>query len=70
MTHFNCFKLSVCNYQTIWTNQPIQTEPANRITQEGLESMQADPRYWDPVKRDPAFVEKVREGYTKLYNGG
>ena len=52
------------------TNQPIQTEPANRITQEGLESMQADPRYWDPVKRDPAFVEKVREGYTKLYNGG
>ena len=51
------------------SSQPIDTEPANRITQEGLESMQRDPRYWDPVKRDKAFVEKVKEGYSKLYNG-
>ena len=51
------------------TSQNIQTEPANRITQEGLESMQKDPRYYNPAKRDSSFVEKVNEGYRKLYNG-
>jgi len=31
--------------------------------------MQKDPRYYNPAKRDASFVEKVNEGYRKLYNG-
>lgn len=37
------------------------------ITPEKLKEMQADPRYWNPNKRDPAFVKQVEDGYKKLY---
>ena len=36
------------------------------ITLEELRTMQNDPRYWDPNRRDPAFVRKIEQGYAKL----
>ena len=32
-----------------------------------LQSMMKDERYWNPVKRDNAYVQKVQEGFSKLY---
>lgn len=37
------------------------------LTPEKLKAMQADPRYWDRTKRDPAFVKQVDEGFARLY---
>lgn len=37
------------------------------ITPEKVRAMQADPRYWDRTKRDPAFVKMVDEAFAKLY---
>ena len=37
------------------------------ITLEALRKMQDDPRYYDPARREAAFVKKVEEGYEKLY---
>jgi hypothetical protein len=37
------------------------------LTLDKLRSMQADPRYWNPAMRDPAFVAQVEDGYRKLY---
>jgi hypothetical protein len=32
-----------------------------------IRSWQADPRYYDPQKRDPKWIEKVEQGWAKLY---
>ena len=32
-----------------------------------LRSMMQDERYWNPAKRDNAYVSKVQEGFSKLY---
>lgn len=32
-----------------------------------LQSMMRDERYWNPAKRDNAYVQKVQEGFSKLY---
>ena len=37
------------------------------LTPAKLREMQADPRYYDRTRRDPAFVKKVDEGFQKLY---
>lgn len=37
------------------------------LTAEQLRAMQADPRYWNPMQRDPGFVKQVEDGYKKLY---
>ncbi len=45
-------------------------EQGNRepeITLEALRKMQDDPRYYDPNKREEAWVKKVNDGYEKLY---
>ncbi len=42
-------------------------EAAPQITIEDVRTMQADPRYHDPVRRDRAFVAKVDEAYAKLF---
>lgn len=39
------------------------------LSREKLREMMQDPRYHDPVKRDPAFVKKVRKGFETLYPG-
>lgn len=38
------------------------------ITIDKLREMQADPRYFDPRKREDSFVKKVEEGYKMLYS--
>lgn len=40
---------------------------APTITEADLKKKQADPRYWDPARRDPAFIKEVEEGWAKLY---
>ncbi len=35
------------------------------LSEEGLKKMMADPRYWK--KRDPAWIAKVQDGFTRLY---
>jgi hypothetical protein len=32
-----------------------------------LRSMQNDPKYWQT--KDPAFIQKVSDGYKRLYKG-
>jgi hypothetical protein len=44
-----------------------QAPPAAKKTLAELRHMQADPRYSDPMKRDPAFVAQVDAGYAALY---
>ena len=39
---------------------------ATELTAEQLTQMQADPRYFDPMKRDKAFVEKINNGWKRL----
>lgn len=34
-----------------------------------LRAMQQDPRYWNPAKRDKAFVAEVEKGFRELYPG-
>ena len=43
------------------------SQPSQAITIEDLQSMQRDPRYHDPVRRDAAFVKKVDEGFATLF---
>lgn len=40
-----------------------------KMTQEKLNQMMADPRYYDPMKRDPEFVRQVEAGFAQLYGG-
>ncbi len=39
------------------------------LSREKLREMMQDPRYHDPVRRDQAFVKKVRQGFETLYPG-
>jgi len=42
------------------------TQPAT-ISQEDLDGMMKDPRYWKPGERDQNFIDKVTQGFNKLY---
>lgn len=42
---------------------------ANKVTFEKLISMKQDPRYWDPSRRDPAYVQEV-DAANKAYAEG
>ena len=39
----------------------------NNIDADSLQTMMQDDRYHHPVRRDPAFVKQVDEGFKKLY---
>ena len=39
----------------------------SQITDDSLRTMQKDERYWNPQKRDPAYVNQVDQAYRKLY---
>lgn len=39
----------------------------SRITEQSLQEMMRDERYFSPTKRDPYFVKQVEEGFKKLY---
>ncbi|WP_448191902.1 capsid assembly protein [Azospirillum sp. sgz301742] len=36
------------------------------LSAEQLTAMQSDPRYYDPMKRDPAFVNRIEQGWKVL----
>ena len=42
------------------------TQPAS-LNQDDLDEMMRDPRYWKPGERDQNFVNKVTDGFNKLY---
>lgn len=42
---------------------------ADGLTLDRLREMIRDPRYFDPSRRDPAFVRQVDEGFKHLYPG-
>ena len=44
-----------------------ETSSPDRISDSSLREMMQDERYWNPVRRDPAFIKKVEEGFAKLY---
>lgn len=37
------------------------------LTDAQVKTWMADPKYWDPQQRDPAFVKKVDDAWRKLY---
>lgn len=41
--------------------------PIQPLNEADLQSMMKDERYWNPAKRDNAYVQKVQEGFSKLY---
>lgn len=43
------------------------SQPSPSLTLDEVRTMQADPRYSDPVRRDRAFVAKVDEAYARLF---
>jgi len=49
------------------TSSSIETQPANRIDKETIESMMQDDRYHNPAKRDPNIVKQVNEAWAKLH---
>ena len=43
----------------------VQT--SNQLSADNLQTMMKDERYWNPTKRDNAFVKKVQDGFAQLY---
>lgn len=46
-----------------------QSSPVDQITQDSLESMMQDERYWHPARKDMAYIKQVQDGFNKLYRG-
>lgn len=44
-----------------------QSSPVDQITQESLEAMMRDERYWHPARKDMSYVKQVQDGFSKLY---
>lgn len=40
---------------------------AGGMSEDSLRQMMSDERYWNPAKRDPAFIKQVDQGFAKLY---
>lgn len=47
----------------------LDSEPTSQVTAESLQTMVRDERYWNPAKRDKAFVKMVDDGFANLYRG-
>lgn len=43
------------------------SQPVAQTSEKDLRSMMMDDKYWNPAKRDAAYVQKVQEGFSKLY---
>tara|TARA_R100001460_G_scaffold56465_2_gene96073 strand:- start:12597 stop:13292 length:696 start_codon:yes stop_codon:yes gene_type:complete len=43
------------------------SQPSQSVTVEDLQSMMKDERYWNPAKRDKAFIKQVDDGFSKIY---
>lgn len=40
---------------------------AGGVDEDSLRQMMSDERYWNPAKRDAAFIKQVDQGFAKLY---
>lgn len=49
------------------TSVGASNAPINQMTEGDLRTMMNDERYWNPAKRDPSYVQRVQEGFSKLY---
>jgi hypothetical protein len=52
---------------TTQTQMASSSQPAQSMDEDHLRTMMKDPRYWNPAKRDPAYVRQVEEGFSKIY---
>jgi hypothetical protein len=41
--------------------------PAAQTSENELKQMMLDPRYHDPTRRDPVFIQQVEDGFKRLY---
>jgi len=53
--------------QQVGTSVGGQSQPVSQVNHNDLQSMMQDERYWNPAKRDAGYVQKVQEGFSKLY---
>jgi hypothetical protein len=44
-----------------------QSSPVDQITQDSLEAMMRDERYWHPARKDMSYIKQVQDGFDKLY---
>lgn len=44
-------------------------QSASTTSEAELRQMMNDPRYWNPVERDPNFIKQVENGFKQLYRG-
>ena len=45
------------------------SQSASTTSEAELRQMMNDPRYWNPVERDPNFIKQVENGFKQLYRG-
>lgn len=39
----------------------------SKMTKEDIEAKMRDPRYYDPARRDKAYVQEVNDDFNRLY---
>ncbi len=44
-------------------------EASSQLSEDELRSMMMDERYWKQGARDPSFVRRVEDGFSKIYQG-
>lgn len=57
------------HFMSAMSSQSISGETGSTLglSQDDLNTMMRDPRYWDAARRDPGYVKQVDEGFAKLY---
>ena len=43
--------------------------PEPELSEQKLRAMMNDPRYHDPMRRDPEYVKQIEQGFAALYDG-
>ena len=62
--------IKALEYMQSQVKQPTMnnnSQPSQGVTIEKLRAMQMDPKYHDPVRRDPSFVKEVDQGFARLF---
>ncbi len=49
------------------TNPMQDISTPSKLTKEDIVAKMRDPRYYDPARRDKAYVQEVNDGFKKLY---
>ncbi len=49
---------------------PLDGDPSipGQLTEAQLRHDMLDPRYWNPSKRDPSFVQRIEQGFKRLHS--